>query len=84
MAPAATATVKTIKRDIPFNWEGMDKKGNRVKGKSLAPDEAALRADPLQSCLAHGGAHEIDSRPHLPLYIQRKYRSPQDFCADTA
>ena len=36
---------KTIKRDIPFTWEGMDKKGNRVKGKSLAPDEAALRAD---------------------------------------
>jgi type IV pilus assembly protein PilC len=45
MAPAATATVKTIKRDVPFQWEGMDKKGNRVKGKSLAPDEAALRAD---------------------------------------
>jgi type IV pilus assembly protein PilC len=45
MAPAATATVKTIKRDTPFSWEGMDKKGNRVKGKSLAPDEAALRAD---------------------------------------
>jgi type IV pilus assembly protein PilC len=45
MAPAASASVKTIKRDVPFNWEGMDKKGNRVKGKSLAPDEAALRAD---------------------------------------
>src|SRR3954470_6401705 len=45
MAPAATATVKTIKRDIPFQWQGTDKKGNRVKGKSLAPDEAALRAD---------------------------------------
>jgi type IV pilus assembly protein PilC len=45
MAPAATATVKTIKRDVPFQWEGMDKKGNRIKGKSLAPDEAALRAD---------------------------------------
>jgi type IV pilus assembly protein PilC len=45
MAPAATATVKTIKRDMPFTWEGMDRKGNRVKGKSLAPDEAALRAD---------------------------------------
>src|SRR5215470_2677107 len=41
----ATASVKTIKRDVPFSWEGMDKKGNRVKGKSLAPDEAALRAD---------------------------------------
>ena len=48
MAPAATATVKsvkTIKPDTPFTWEGMDKKGNRVKGKSLAPDEAALKAD---------------------------------------
>jgi type IV pilus assembly protein PilC len=42
---AATASVKTIKRDTPFAWEGRDKKGNRVKGKSLAPDEPALRAD---------------------------------------
>jgi type IV pilus assembly protein PilC len=42
---AATASVRTIKRDLPFTWEGMDKRGNRVKGKSLAPDEAALRAD---------------------------------------
>jgi type IV pilus assembly protein PilC len=41
----ATATVKTIRRDVPFTWEGMDRKGNRVKGRSLAPDEAALRAD---------------------------------------
>src|SRR3954468_12326098 len=45
MAPAATATGKSIRRDVPYQWEGMDKKGNRVKGKSLAPDEAALRAD---------------------------------------
>src|SRR5882724_5162289 len=45
MAPAATTTVKTIRRDIPFAWEGKDKRGNRVKGKSLAPDEAALRAE---------------------------------------
>ena len=45
MAPAATATVKTIKRDIPFAWEGKDKRGNRVKGKSLAPDEAVLRSE---------------------------------------
>ena len=42
---SATATVRTIKRDIPFAWEGMDKRGNRVKGKSLAPDEAALRGE---------------------------------------
>ena len=45
MAPAATATIKTVKRDIPFAWEGKDKRGNRVKGKSLAPDEAVLRSE---------------------------------------
>lgn len=45
MAQASTATVRTLKRDIAFNWEGLDKKGNRIKGRSLAPDEAALRAD---------------------------------------
>jgi type IV pilus assembly protein PilC len=45
MAPAATTTVKAIKRDIPFTWEGKDKRGTRVKGKSLAPDETSLRAD---------------------------------------
>src|ERR1700733_4004240 len=45
MAPAATTTVKALKRDIPFTWEGKDKRGTRVKGKSLAPDETSLRAD---------------------------------------
>src|SRR5947207_14470794 len=45
MASAATASVKSIKRDIPFAWEGRDKRGNRIKGKSLAPDEPALRAE---------------------------------------
>jgi type IV pilus assembly protein PilC len=42
---AATATVRTIKRDVPFAWEGRDKRGARIKGKSLAPDEAALRVE---------------------------------------
>jgi len=41
----ATAGNKGAKRDVPFSWSGMDKKGNRVSGKSLAPDENALRAD---------------------------------------
>ncbi len=45
MANAATATVKAIKRDVPFTWAGVDKKGNRVKGKDLAADEQALRND---------------------------------------
>jgi type IV pilus assembly protein PilC len=44
-AAAATGAVRTIKRDVAFNWEGKDKRGQRVKGKSLAPDEQALRAE---------------------------------------
>jgi len=45
MAPAATATVKAAKREIPFAWEGRDKRGARIKGRSLAPDEQTLRAE---------------------------------------
>src|SRR4029077_18844050 len=45
MAPAATATVKAVKREIPFAWEGRDKRGARIKGRSLAPDEHTLRAE---------------------------------------
>ncbi|MGH8141136.1 MAG: type II secretion system F family protein [Steroidobacteraceae bacterium] len=41
----ATATVKAVKRDLPFSWEGRDKKGKRIKGKATAPDERTLRAD---------------------------------------
>src|SRR3954466_219976 len=50
----ATAGAKAVKRDIPFQWSGMDKKGNRVSGKSLAPDEAALRADLRRQGIAVG------------------------------
>jgi len=35
----------TIAKDIPFRWEGKDRKGNRVTGKSLAVNEQALRAE---------------------------------------
>src|SRR5579862_5688729 len=45
MAQAATSTLRATKRDIPFAWEGKDKRGARIKGKSLAPDEQTLRAE---------------------------------------
>lgn len=45
MAQAASGALRVIKRDIPFAWEGKDKRGTRVKGKSLAPDEQTLRAE---------------------------------------
>ncbi len=44
MAQSSTA-IRSIKRDIPFLWEGKDKRGKPVRGKSLARDEAALRVE---------------------------------------
>src|ERR1700690_4272488 len=41
MAITATAS----KKETQFLWEGKDKRGNKVKGKSLAANEASLRAD---------------------------------------
>jgi type IV pilus assembly protein PilC len=41
MAVSATAS----KKEIQFLWEGKDKRGNKVRGKALASNEAALRAD---------------------------------------
>ena len=41
MAISATAS----KKEVQFIWEGKDKRGNKVRGKSLAASEATLRAD---------------------------------------
>src|SRR5688500_4485952 len=42
MAQSSTA-IRQLKRDTPFLWEGKDKRGKVVKGKTLAKDENALR-----------------------------------------
>jgi type IV pilus assembly protein PilC len=44
MAQSTTA-IRLIKRDTPFVWEGKDKRGKMVRGKTLAKDEQALRAE---------------------------------------
>ena len=36
----------------PFLWEGTDRKGNKIKGKSMASDEAAVRADLRRKALS--------------------------------
>ena len=53
-AAAATSTVRTVKRDTAFSWEGRDKRGARVTGKSLAPDEQTLRAELRRQGVAPG------------------------------
>jgi type IV pilus assembly protein PilC len=39
------ATAAATKKETQFQWEGKDKRGNKVRGKALATNEAALRAD---------------------------------------
>ncbi|MFO1375852.1 MAG: type II secretion system F family protein [Steroidobacteraceae bacterium] len=41
MAQAAAA----LKKDIPWTWEGTDRKGNRVRGRSLASSENDVRTE---------------------------------------
>jgi type IV pilus assembly protein PilC len=41
MAISATAG----KKEVQFIWEGKDKRGHKIRGKALAANEAALRAD---------------------------------------
>ena len=41
----STSAIRPITRDIPFLWEGMDKRGKKLKGKTLAANEQALRAE---------------------------------------
>jgi type IV pilus assembly protein PilC len=41
MPPTAVAAAK----DIPFSWEGKDKKGNKLRGRILAVSEKEARAD---------------------------------------
>ncbi len=31
--------------NVPFIWEGTDRKGNKIKGKSMASNEAQVRSD---------------------------------------
>jgi type IV pilus assembly protein PilC len=44
MAQASSA-IRSIRKDVAFQWEGMDKKGQRLKGRSVAVSEQALKVD---------------------------------------
>jgi type IV pilus assembly protein PilC len=41
----ATSAIRTLKKDVAFNWEGMDKKGQKIKGRSVAASEQALKSE---------------------------------------
>jgi type IV pilus assembly protein PilC len=41
----ATSAIRSIRKDVAFHWEGMDKKGQRIKGRSVAQNEQALKSE---------------------------------------
>jgi len=61
MAQSSTA-IRSAQRDIPFIWEGKDKRGKVVKGRSLAKDEMALRAELRRQGVAPGRIKKQSSK----------------------
>ncbi len=60
-------------KQIPFNWEGTDRKGKRVKGKSVASSEAALR-----SSLRRQGLVPIRIRKESSIFSAQGRVTPGD------
>ncbi len=58
---------------VPFTWEGTDSSGNRVKGKTLASDETAVRAE-----LRRQGVVPIKVRKQSILFQKRGKVTPAD------
>ena len=61
MAQASTAA-RQIKTDLAFNWQGTDKKGNKVKGRMVAANEQALRAELRRQGVAASRIQQQKSR----------------------
>ena len=70
MPPTAVAAA----RDIPFAWEGKDKKGNKIRGRILAVSEQDARADLRQP------EHRSDQGPEAEpaLFSSGGKPSPMD------
>jgi len=60
-------------KQFPFVWEGTDRKGNRVKGKSVAVSEAAVRSE-----LRRQGVVPVKVRKQTVLFQSKGKVSPAD------
>lgn len=60
-------------KQSPFNWEGTDSKGNRIKGKTIASNEAAVRAE-----LRRQGVVPVRVRKESSLFKKRGKVQPAD------
>jgi len=60
-------------KQVPFAWEGTDRKGNRVKGKSVAVSEAAVRSE-----LRRQGVVPVRIRKQTTLFQSKGKVTPAD------
>jgi type IV pilus assembly protein PilC len=74
MATATTGkTSKGVRKESSFQWQGTDRKGTRVKGKDLAVDEQALRAE-----LRRRGIVASKVAKEIQLFKTKGKVSPED------
>ena len=64
---------EAIAKEFPFTWEATDIRGTRVKGKSVAVNEAAVRAS-----LRRQGLVPSRIRKQSALFQKRQKITPQD------
>ena len=67
------AQTATAKKDVPFTWEGRDKKGNRVRGKALATNRHAVWLDLQRQGIIPGRIKQQSA-----TFASRKKPSPED------
>lgn len=64
---------QSIAAPSPFTWEGTDNRGKRIKGKTIAADEAAVRSE-----LRKQGVVPVRIRKQTVLFQRRGKVSPED------
>ena len=72
-------------KQFPFLWEGKDRKGNRIKGRGLAKDEAELRIDLRRQGIAVAKVRKERHLLHVNLVRVVEYvveRSLSPACRD--
>ena len=62
-------------KDTPFTWQGTDSNGKKIRGKSLAASEAAVRAE-----LRRKGIAASKVRKQSTLFQKRGKVKPEDIC----
>ena len=67
------AQTAAVAKEVPWTWQGTDKRGKKIKGKSVAVDEASLRAD-----LRRKGVVPTKVKKQSQLFVNKGKVTPAD------